>query len=284
MKQLLVALAAFTFIALRVGAQDITGETTSNDINVRSDSTTMSPALCTFSRGTRITIVEEKFDWYKVRLPQTFKAYVATKYIDAIGPKKGKINATALNLRLNPSSDAYVVGKAQVNDVVTIIGKEGEWYKVSAYPYGTGWINKKFVKIHKTTPEIESLVEQLAVNDPKIRENAQKQLIAKGPQIAGDLEVYLNKDIDQPTAYGLVNVLGELARNNKERVKELLKKADDADITTAALLLDIAQNAVQPKTRLAYYYYARQNKLDYKDAQIAKGYLSRVNSCAKTIN
>ena len=284
MKHLFLVLAAFIMVSLRAYAQDFTGETTSNDINVRSDSTTASPPLCTFSKGTRIIIVEEKFDWYKVRLPQAFKAYIATKYIDIIGPKKGKINATALNLRLTPSVDAYIVGKAKVNDVVTIIGKDGEWYKISAYPYGTGWINKRFIKIRKTDPEIESLVGQLSVNDSKIRESAIKQLIAKGQQIAGDLDLYLGNDIDQPTAYGLITVLGELAKNNKERVKQLLKKADDTDLATASLLLDIAQNAVQPKTKLAYYYYAKQNKLDYKDIQIAKGYLSRVNSCAKTIN
>lgn len=283
MRSRFIALALFTLISLRVSAQDLTAEAVANDVNVRSDSTVMSHSLCTLPKGTRIYIIEDKFDWYKVRLPQSFKAYVATKYIDIIGPKKGKINATTLNLRTDPSTDAYVVGKAQANDVVQIVAKEGEWYKISVYPYGTGWVNKKFLKIHKTAPEIENLVNQLSVNDQKIRESAKSQLIAKGQQIVSDIELYLNKDTDKPTAYGIIAVLGELMKNNKDGVKELLKMTDNADTLTAAMCLDIAQNAVSPKTKMAYYYYATQNKLDYQTLQTAKGYLSRVNSCSTTI-
>ena len=282
MKRLLLLLTVLGSISLNAGAQDLTAEIIGDNINVRGDSTSMSQVLCTLSKGTRINIVQEKFDWYKIRLPQSFKAYAATKYIDVIGPKKGKVNATTLNLRLTSSTDAPVIGKAQVNDLVQIIGKEGDWYKLSAYPYGTGWINKKFVKVHKIAPEIETLVDQLAVNDLGTRESAKKQLIAKGPQIAADLGLCLSKDTDKTTAYGIIAVLGELIKNDKERVKDLLKRVDDStDLIASAMCLDIVQNAVQPKTRLAYYYYALQDKLDYKNAQVVKGYLSRVNSCAK---
>jgi len=284
MKHLSYTLSLLMLFSLSAFAQEKTGDAVGNDINVRSDSTVMSQSLCTLSKGTRIVIAGEKFDWYKVLLPQSFKAYVATKYIDPIGPKKGKVNATTLNLRLSPAADAYVVGKAQINDVVTIIGKQGEWYKVSAYPFGAGWVNKKFIKIHKTSQEIDALIEQLSVNDLKIRENAKKQLIAKGPQIADDLELYANKDTDKPTVYGLITVLGELAKNDKERVKQLLKKIDASDLISAAIILDIAQNAVQAKTKLPYYHYAMQNKLDYQTVQTAKNYLYRVNSSLKTIN
>jgi uncharacterized protein YgiM (DUF1202 family) len=281
MKRLFLLFSLFSLITLRASAQESTAETIGDSINVRSDSTSMSQSLCTLPKGTRVDIVQDKFDWYKIRLPQSFKAYVATKYIDVIGTKKGKVNATNLNLRLAPSTDASVIGKTQVNDVVQIIGKEGDWYKLSAYPYGTGWINKKFVKVHKISPEVEALVDQLAVNDLPIRENAKKQLIAKGPQVITDLELYLNKDTDKTTAYGLIVVLGEITKSNKEAVKDLLKKVDNTDLLTAAMCLDIAQNAVSPMTRLPYYYCALQNKLDDKNLQTAKGYLSRVNSCSK---
>lgn len=282
MKRLFLIFGLFSLICIRAGAQESTAETIGENINVRSDSTLMSQPLCTLAKGTHIDIVQEKFDWYKIRLPQSFKAYVATKYIDVIGTKKGKVNATTLNLRLAPSTDAPVIGKAQANDAVQIIGKEGDWYKLSAYPYGTGWINKKFVKIHKISPEVETLVDQLAVNDLSIRENAKQQLIAKGPQIINDLELYLNKDTDKSTAYGIIAVLGKLTKGNKAAIQGLLKKTDSADLLTAAMCLDIAQNAVQPKTRLAYYSCALANRLDDKNVQTAKSYLSRVNSCTRS--
>ncbi|MDD5195634.1 MAG: SH3 domain-containing protein [Candidatus Omnitrophica bacterium] len=115
-------------------------------VNVRLDSSPMSEVSGNLKKNELVEVLEERYDWYKIRLPKRFSCYVSAEFIQEIGPGKVKVNASLLNMRKDPSLDSYVIGKAKRGDILNIVGKKDGWYKVSGYPYAFGWAHKDFFK------------------------------------------------------------------------------------------------------------------------------------------
>ncbi len=64
-------------------------------------------------------------------------------------PLKGKITASALNVRSEPNTNATILGKAYKDDVVTIVTNDGEWWKIKTSSGVTGWVLAQHVKVQQ---------------------------------------------------------------------------------------------------------------------------------------
>jgi stage II sporulation protein D len=62
----------------------------------------------------------------------------------AVKKMTGKVTATTLNVRATPSTKAKVIGTVKKNQVITILSKEGTWYKIE-YQKGTGYVHADYV-------------------------------------------------------------------------------------------------------------------------------------------
>jgi len=60
--------------------------------------------------------------------------------------KLGIITGDVVNLRANPSTSAKILVQLKEGTKVSVIGSEGNWYKVS-YSNSTGWINDKYIMV-----------------------------------------------------------------------------------------------------------------------------------------
>ena len=93
--------------------------------------------------------------------------------------KQGKILATALNIRQSNSTTANIVGKLNINDIVTILGEDSGWYRIV-----NGWIfgnNGKYVEIitEKTVENVEVKVEEIKKEEIKVDNNLPKEYMYK---------------------------------------------------------------------------------------------------------
>ena len=122
-------------------------------INIRVDSTPMSSAIGLLQKNEAVEVLEERFDWYKIRLPKRFSCYVSAEFLEEAGPHKGKVIASSLNLRIEPSLQSYVVGRVKGGNSLSIIEKKNSWFKVKGYPHAFGWVNKNFLKREKIFTE-----------------------------------------------------------------------------------------------------------------------------------
>ncbi|MFA5115883.1 MAG: SH3 domain-containing protein [Candidatus Omnitrophota bacterium] len=162
MRIILILLAALTLLSANpVDAQEQTfpcvGEVTSNAINIRCDSTTSGKAISMVDEREIINIVNEAFDWYKIRLPKNAPCFIKAKYVNIVEQGEsettaktggfGMLNADAVNLRLEPNESSCILGRINKDKVVNVIEKQGDWYKITPPDTACGWINKKFVKI-----------------------------------------------------------------------------------------------------------------------------------------
>lgn len=123
-------------------------EVLKDQINVREDSTTIAASLGYLNNGDVVTVVDEKYEWYKIILPQNFSYpyFVSAEFIKTIAETKGEVTASYLNIRSNPSLNSPVIGKIEKGKIVSLIEKKDNWYTIEGYPYVKGWVHKKFLK------------------------------------------------------------------------------------------------------------------------------------------
>lgn len=72
-----------------------------------------------------------------------------------------------LNIRKGPSVSYGVVSKVYTNNVIDIIAKEGNWYKIKTSSNIEGWVNSKYINSY-TQPSNEIKTEQLNVQNNSI--------------------------------------------------------------------------------------------------------------------
>lgn len=129
------------------------GKVEKDSINIRTDSTINSPIIGKLTKNEYVEIMGEKYEWYKIRVPDRFRCYVYSKYLNKIDKDRGEVRIPSLNVRSNPSLDAPIIGRVKKGDILNIT-KNGEgWVEVSCYPYARGWVYKLFVKLLPDEPK-----------------------------------------------------------------------------------------------------------------------------------
>ena len=117
------------------------GYATADDLNLREKATTNSESLKKLNAGDSMTILSEKGNWYKVESGETTgyvnKLYVSTEWI-------AFSNTVNLNLRKEPSKKAEVLDQFNQGDAMTVLEKDGSWYKVQ-YGDSVGYVKAKYI-------------------------------------------------------------------------------------------------------------------------------------------
>jgi uncharacterized protein YgiM (DUF1202 family) len=145
----LLTVAAYPFTQAQVAK---------NNVNVRIDSTPMSPILGVLNVGEQVTVIEEKFDWARIVLPQRFSCFVAAEFLKELESDKAEVVGDNINLRNEPSRMAFVVGKVSKGKTLFIQERLKGWYKVIAYPYASGWVHINFLEKVKAPAKNEGVV------------------------------------------------------------------------------------------------------------------------------
>lgn len=203
-----LAILVFTFLlcnsALAQNFKEFSGQINASDINLRVDATSGATAICKLVKGEFITVVNEAYDWYKIRLPKIAPVYIKKDLVECIkvanldsvdnknsfaakNPSclSAKVIGTKVNLRLGPSQDTWILGKLNKLAVVNIRQEENGWYRIDPPHESYGWVNKKFVdkgplvlkpEGGQKFPEIDSTLNAA----PIINELLKDQLVVEG--------------------------------------------------------------------------------------------------------
>lgn len=128
-------------------AELLKGEIVGSGIHMRTDARITAPSLGKLKEGTIITILQEKYEWYKIILPKGFSCWAMTQYLKPLSDNFVSVDATNLNLRLGPSLDAAIIGIAKKDSTLVLAAKRNKWSKLDCHPYARAWVHKKFVKL-----------------------------------------------------------------------------------------------------------------------------------------
>jgi uncharacterized protein YgiM (DUF1202 family) len=174
---LILLTAVFLSVAARAGlAADFspfTGQVSEDDVNIRCDSTVGSPSITSVKKDTQLEIVEEVYDWYKIRLPKQAPAYIRKDLVECVSEKKeegplggpdfpasapgsiclnARVSKSRVNIRLQPDENSPVLGKADEGTAIAVALEAKDWYRIVPTPDTFGWIHKKFIGPVKAAP------------------------------------------------------------------------------------------------------------------------------------
>lgn len=136
-----LVLGFFCASAVYAAGFPFSGKVNSDNINLRAEPSVNSESITRLKEGSRVKVIAERFDWYKICLPQNTICFVSRKYV-----KGGMITADKVNLRALPSESAAILGQVNKEEKVEIVKTELEWYGILApFESAFGWVHKKFI-------------------------------------------------------------------------------------------------------------------------------------------
>lgn len=250
---------------------------TKDKIRARVDSTVSSDFLGYLLKNDEVEVLEQRYGWYKIKLPQRFGCYIAKKLTKKVNKHEIEVIASNVNLRTGPSLESYIIGKAPRGSRFPRIKETGQWVKIQGYPCIEGWVHKKFLRQLENEIDLALFVKQIMpkLSQPDIQKKhtAHKALIEKGEKIIPLLETYIDQ-ASKNACYSIISVLTHLCKNNTALIPYFLEKIDSSSVKTSSMYLDVAQEVIQPKVpKNAYFYIAQSGQLTPENIQEAKRYL-----------
>ncbi len=120
---------------------------TASTLNVRSAPSTDAERVGTLKKGAEVVINETLDGWYLITAGD-LTGYVSAQYISLDGavPEEGMVLASSLNVRTGAGTSYSRIGTLKIGSIVTVLGKSGDWYKVSTGSL-TGYVSAQYIAI-----------------------------------------------------------------------------------------------------------------------------------------
>ncbi|MDD5730166.1 MAG: SH3 domain-containing protein [Candidatus Omnitrophica bacterium] len=135
------------FILLAADFKAFLGEVSSDNINLRSNSTVSSEVIYKLHKGEQVYVAGELYEWYKVKLPKSAPSFIKKELVAPINSNAAKVDRDTVNIRLGPNESSAILGKAHRDELVNILQDSGAWYRIEPIDNSFGWVNKKFVRL-----------------------------------------------------------------------------------------------------------------------------------------
>ncbi|WP_171016648.1 N-acetylmuramoyl-L-alanine amidase [Pseudalkalibacillus caeni] len=127
------------------------------DLNLRKGPSLDQPVLRKLQKETGVRVIETKKDWSYIELETGEKGWTASKYL-VKGKKVSSDNVVLLyngsNLRAGPGINYKAIGLGNKGDQFQLIGREGEWLKVSLPSGKQAYVASWIVSTSPSTPSI----------------------------------------------------------------------------------------------------------------------------------
>lgn len=132
-----------------------TVKSNAEDLRIRSGPGTSFQVTGTFDKGQTASFVEQNANWVKISY-QGRSGWVSNQFVSV--QKKvqapantgssvsisGKVSATSLNVRNQPSTKGSAIGSLKKNAAVTITKTQDKWYEIQ-YNGQKGWVHSEFI-------------------------------------------------------------------------------------------------------------------------------------------
>lgn len=122
-------------------------------LHFRSGPSTDSSIIRILSANQQMTILGESDGWYKVNISGTI-GYVYAQYVSIVDTNAKEtanlVNTTFLHLRSSASIYSDIIETLNSNDTLTILSKEGSWYKVEVNGQ-TGYVYGYYLEINNSS-------------------------------------------------------------------------------------------------------------------------------------
>lgn len=136
-----IAAACFSITAFA----EMKGVINESGINVRSGAGTDAAKVDMLDEGTEVEILAKEGEWFKISYDNENGVYVSADYV-TVENAIGEITDNNVNIRQEPSTSSKIVATTKKNDIVTVVAKGGDWYKIVRTNGDVAYVCKNYVK------------------------------------------------------------------------------------------------------------------------------------------
>lgn len=137
-------------------------QVTANEVNLRSGPGTNYDIVGSVNQGESLTLLDITGDWYQVKTPAGLLAYIKASFTEKtekaapvpVPSQPAPPISTSINqvevisgtvyLRSGPGSNFAQIGSVSEGDILSVLGQEGDWYKIrksdGSSAYIAGWL------------------------------------------------------------------------------------------------------------------------------------------------
>lgn len=148
------------------------GEVSKKSVNIRAGANTNFERLDQLAQGQQVVVIAKSFDWYKVQLPVTAKAFIRSDYLKVIQQPLAEVTGDKVHIRAAASSDAASLGFVKKGETLKLVAQVNEWWQVEPPLQAAGWIRQDFLtlKAEKVPDALMKREPTVVVPDLKIHE------------------------------------------------------------------------------------------------------------------
>ncbi|MBM3248836.1 MAG: hypothetical protein FJZ10_05415 [Candidatus Omnitrophica bacterium] len=143
---LFLSVACFAFAEEKL---PFVAQATSETLNIRAGYNINFEVVYKLKKDDKVTVLEKKFNWCKVGLPEGSSCFISTKYVNRIVDRDAAVGADRVNVRARPDLKSSVLCQLGKNDPVTIVeDNDKDWYRIYPPKNCYGWVNEKYLKYY----------------------------------------------------------------------------------------------------------------------------------------
>ncbi len=132
------------------------GYAVTDKINVRAGCSVNYEVLARLEKGQEVTILETKYGWHNIKLPEGVFVWISSRYVST-GRKKldedftskkaysGTVTGNAVRVRALPNLRCAVLSQVDRDYKVAIFGKKGDWFRIVPTPKCSGWVKVELI-------------------------------------------------------------------------------------------------------------------------------------------
>jgi len=135
----------------------LVGEITAEDVQLRAGPSTDYRVLRKLEPREKVVVVASEGDWFEVRVPAGFSAYVLGRLLDPSGDGSATVRERRVNLRPTPSTRYFPAGQVTRGEKLRVLETKDGWAKVLAPEHVTAWVSQRYVQL--VGPESDHEVE-----------------------------------------------------------------------------------------------------------------------------
>jgi SH3-like domain-containing protein len=194
-------------------------EVSKESVNVRAGANTNYEKVDKLPRGSEVVVVGRTYEWFKIQLPLTAKAYIRSDYLDLKDGLIAQLKGNNVNVRAAASSEAASLGQLKADTIVKVIEQTNGWCRIEPLGQTFGFIHQDFlakksdqvpanmwiapIKISAPGSSSLPIPKEEAVVLPKAMHVKGRVILIEAPTTPG---VHYALDVNGKTAYYLKDI------------------------------------------------------------------------------
>ena len=122
-----------------------TAKVTRPAVNIRAGSNTNFEKIDQLKENDTVIVLARQFDWFKIQLPKTAKAYMRSDYLKMHDGLVAEIIGDKVHVRAKPDAESSTLGLLTQGTLVNVIEVTQGWAKLVPGAGMSGWVHQDFI-------------------------------------------------------------------------------------------------------------------------------------------